>query len=111
MIRWEKLLGGKKQQGELLRAANLLLALRKLLKKADDKHDGHVTLMRFTTGWKVVFGTPNLDGYESYRKYILSLPAFMTLHQAINHAMKHNHIFCSKNAQDPLDAYRETTEP
>lgn len=30
-------------------------------KIASLEFDGHVTLMRFTTGWKVLFGTPNLD--------------------------------------------------
>lgn len=30
------------------------------------KHDGHLTIMRFTTGWKVMFYTPDMtqDGRE-----------------------------------------------
>jgi len=26
------------------------------------KEDGHLSLMRFTTGWKAFLGTPDLDG-------------------------------------------------
>ena len=36
-----------------------LLAQATLLAKA--KTGGHLTIMRFTTGWKVMLGTPNLD--------------------------------------------------
>lgn len=35
-----------------------LLAL--VMKKADYHHNGHVMLIKFTGGWKVVFGTPDL---------------------------------------------------
>jgi hypothetical protein len=38
-----------------------LEALVGLLEKiAADKHDGHVTLFKFSTGWKVFEGTPTL---------------------------------------------------
>jgi hypothetical protein len=30
-------------------------------KIARDKFDGHLTIMKFTTHWKAMFGTPNLD--------------------------------------------------
>lgn len=29
--------------------------------KMKSAHDGHFTLMRFTTHWKAMFNTPNLD--------------------------------------------------
>lgn len=35
---------------------NELLEL--VVKKAVHKHDGHVMLLRFGGGWKVIFGTP-----------------------------------------------------
>ncbi len=31
-----------------------------VIKKANHHHDGHVMLIKFTGGWKVVFGTPDL---------------------------------------------------
>lgn len=31
-----------------------------VIKKANHKHDGHLMIIKFTTGWKVVFGTPQL---------------------------------------------------
>ena len=31
-----------------------------VMKKAHYHHKGHVMLIRFTKGWKVVFGTPDL---------------------------------------------------
>lgn len=39
-------------------AEKLINALNELEKMADKKkqYDGHVTIMRFTTGWKVSFG-------------------------------------------------------
>jgi hypothetical protein len=36
--------------------------LRELAIQADKYHDGHVTIMKFGTNWKVGFGTP----YENY---------------------------------------------
>jgi len=26
------------------------------------RNNGHLTILRFTTGWKAMFGTPDLDG-------------------------------------------------
>lgn len=48
-------------------------ALLELLAESSKRHaDGHVTILRFTTGWKVLFGTPDvsLDG----RKHIEAVP-------------------------------------
>ena len=30
-------------------------------KRADAKYNGHLMMVRFTTGWKVVYGTPSLQ--------------------------------------------------
>jgi hypothetical protein len=38
---------------------------------AKSQADGHITIMRFTTGWKVVFSTPDLlagDGWDQVSK-------------------------------------------
>lgn len=44
--------------------------------------DGHITIMKFTTGWKVAFSTPDLisgNGYEQIHK----LKQYDTLEEAI----------------------------
>ncbi len=35
--------------------------LRLMIEKAEAEHDGHLTLMRFTTGWKAFFDTPLVE--------------------------------------------------
>lgn len=50
------------------------------------KADGHFTLMKFTTGWKAMFFTPNLDGVNS-RELIWKMPIFKTADEAINYAI------------------------
>ena len=61
---------------------------------AQGKHDGHLTLMRFTSGWKVMFGTPELScasleeveagtfggGYGE----VQNLPTYPTLREALS---------------------------
>lgn len=32
--------------------------MARLVAKAEQDHDGHLTIMRFTTNWRVSFGTP-----------------------------------------------------
>lgn len=49
-----------------------LLALVEMRAKSDA--DGHLTLMRFTTGWKCMLGTPQLDLFEGYRE-VKTLPS------------------------------------
>ncbi len=41
--------------------SELLFLLEKLEGIANEDFDGHLTIMKFTTGWKAMFGTPNLD--------------------------------------------------
>jgi hypothetical protein len=48
---------------------------------ADDQTDGHLTLMRFTTGWKVVVGTPSL-GAEG-RDEVSNLKQYPSLGEAL----------------------------
>lgn len=48
---------------------------------AVERNDGHLTLMRFTTGWKCMHGTPNLDG--DGRTEVSALPAFGSAREAL----------------------------
>ncbi len=60
----------------------LIELLEKAVSVADRDHDGHVTFLKFTIGWKVSFGTPDLDtGYG--RKEIRDLKAFDSLQEAL----------------------------
>lgn len=36
----------------------ILEMLKRIEKIADEHHDGHFTIMKFTTNWRVSFGTP-----------------------------------------------------
>lgn len=55
---------------------------------AEDDYDGHLTIMRFTTGWKSAFGTPNLDGAGG-RESVEQVPGFKTLDESLQHLVEH----------------------
>jgi hypothetical protein len=57
-----------------------LLTIAEKMAKRD--HDGHLTIMRFTTGWKAMFGTPDLTGGEG-RQEIQDLFQHETLEEAL----------------------------
>jgi len=59
---------------------NTLVELAEI--KAKVENDGHFTIMKFTTGYKVLRGTPNLDGISS-REKISALRSFMDLEDAL----------------------------
>lgn len=60
-----------------------LLRLTRLANKQDD---GHLTIFKFTTGWKAMTGTPDLD--SSYgREEVGRLPAFSSLEKAAEWAV------------------------
>ena len=44
--------------------------------------DGHLTILKFTTGWKCMVGTPDLDSGEG-RKQIAMLEAYESMNDAI----------------------------
>ena len=44
--------------------------------------DGHLTILKFTTGWKCMVGTPDLDSGEG-RKQIAALPDYESLNDAV----------------------------
>ena len=47
-----------------------------------ERNDGHLTIMRFTTGWKVMPGTPNLDTGAG-REAVGELTSYRTLREAL----------------------------
>ena len=60
--------------------------LNKLIQRVEEiagrETDGHVSMFKFTTGWKVFLGTPNLDIGEE-RDFIAKLPSFESLEDAL----------------------------
>ena len=61
---------------------NLQQLLETCARVADELQDGHFTIYKFTTGWKVVLGTPDMPLAE---QEVLGdrLPGKMTLHDAL----------------------------
>ena len=57
-----------------------LLALAE--KAALATHDGHLTIMRFTTGWKSFLGTPDLDS-DHGRGQVAGVPAHDNLRDSL----------------------------
>ena len=66
------------------------VSLAIVLAKAAAEHDGHVTLMRFTTGWKIIFGTPSLDLED--QGTLRTMDARMSLGAALDYASKWDHL-------------------
>ena len=58
--------------------------LEELMSLACKKNEGysHLTILQFTTHWKIYPGTPDLDGGEG-RKQIRELQGFDTLEEAL----------------------------
>ncbi len=50
-------------------------ALKKIEAIANEKYDGHYSILKFTTGYKVFFGTATMDYDADYQK-VLQLPSF-----------------------------------
>ena len=50
--------------------------------KAQRKYDGHYTVLRFTHGYKVALGTPDLDSDQG-RWQVFALPEYDTLKEAL----------------------------
>ena len=59
---------------------------------ARQHHDGHFTLLSFTTGFKCAFGTPNLDTGEG-RSQVLELKTHKTLEEALVDALLNRQSF------------------
>jgi hypothetical protein len=56
--------------------------LERLVAKADAAADGHLTIMKFTTNWRVTFGTP------SNREDVYRMPGGRTFREAAEAALK-----------------------
>jgi hypothetical protein len=68
---------GQWNLGELMEALAATARLR---------HHGHVTIMGFTTHWKVAFGTPDLDTGDG-REQVWAVRGFPTLREAVIEAL------------------------
>lgn len=68
--------------GDNMPEISLLEAINGIEKVAREKYDGHYTIMSFTTGYKVIFGTPALD-YPAEHERIAAMPIHKTLTAAI----------------------------
>lgn len=51
-------------------------------KLASKKSDGHLTLLKFSSGWKAALYTPDFDSGEG-REQIQMLPSFSTKEEAL----------------------------
>ncbi len=63
--------------------------MQELQDMADKLHDGHYSIFKFTTGYKVAFNTPDLFSGLGMSQ-IQMLPNFKTLPQAIEFAVMWN---------------------
>jgi len=61
---------------------NLDILIDLVEKIANKKTDGHLTILKFTKGWKIFLGTPNLDIVEE-RDNIAKLESFPTLKETL----------------------------
>jgi len=62
---------------------------------AKEKHDGHLTIMRFTTGWKAFYATPIMDfdvdkngDLGGDRQFLWKLPMSETIDDALYQLLK-----------------------
>lgn len=80
---------------------NDFTAFQRIIDIADAGHDGHVTIMKFTTGWKVVFGTPIMD--QADREYLWnSIPGEASISAAMKHAIANRPEFGSVSLPAPI---------
>jgi hypothetical protein len=50
-------------------------------------HDGHCTILAFTTGYKVTFGTPDISPGGTAYAQVQAMPQFPTLKEALVHVL------------------------
>lgn len=65
--------------------------IQKVLDLADKHHDGHVAFLRFTNGWKVVFGTPPTD-LQNWQ-VLAGIPCEMSHEEACKFAVNGRPVF------------------
>lgn len=72
-------------------------------KIAKEKHGGHLSILRFGSGWKAIFGTPNLDcGDGRFEFYVME--AYPTIEGALLNLLCHNYIAGDGRAQKEKEA-------
>ena len=64
-----------------------LLKIAELI--ADDAHKGHLTILKFTTHWKVFFGTPDLDTCKG-RELVNKIFPFDSLDEALSNLIQYH---------------------
>jgi hypothetical protein len=73
------------EHAKLLRSFEVDRLLKLVTLEAKRLHNGHYTILAFTTGYKVAFGTPNIyplnDGQAFYQ--VQHMPGFPTLKEAL----------------------------
>ena len=72
---------------KLLRRFEVDRLLKMVTIEAKRLHDGHFTILAFTTNYKVAFGTPEPEQLEWVGGPIWSMPGFGTLKEALIHAL------------------------
>ena len=60
--------------------------LRQAERTAEEKYGGQLTLMRVSTGWKAMYGSPDFDS-EAGIKMMQKLRTFKTLYEALSSLM------------------------
>lgn len=73
---------------------DILIGLAEEIAKKET--DGHLSMLKFTSGWKVFLGTPDL-GIESGRGEVSKLESFSTLEKALEY------FIVNSQYQDVLD--------
>jgi hypothetical protein len=71
---------------------------------ARERHDGHLTILRFTTGWKAVFDTPDIEDED--RGYIFAMRTAPTPEEACRDLLFRERLLTVTEAAW-LDARRE----
>lgn len=68
--------------------------LKEVEKIAIDEHDGHYTILRFTTNWKGAFGTPNLRCADiNDCNKVKNFPGYYDLEQLLENMVKYKFFF------------------
>jgi len=61
--------------------------MKRLQDEANRKFDGHLTILKFTTNWRVSFATPDDAGEFGVRNFIEEMPVGATLAEAAQKAL------------------------
>ncbi len=55
---------------------------------AEQEYLGQLTILKLSTGWKVAFGSPNLDKKRIGRDQVRLVPEFETLEEALENLLE-----------------------